>query len=151
MKSRRHYKQKIKKALAVRGSQRDYYPTQESAVRWFHILNRSLFENQLKPIDITVRRLRGCVGMLMLHWDDRSSRRGHNQRLLPFHNATFHYYIVLNNRFKTWREFLETLAHEMVHQYQVEVIKDPYSNHNANFYAWREKFASYKLKLSQTI
>lgn len=148
MKSRRYYKQKIKKALDVRGSEKNYYPTQDSAVRWFHILNRSLFENKLKPLPITVRRLRGCMGMLNIDWDNRLTRAGKwDQSKLPFHNPTFRYDMILNYRYKTWRDFLETLAHEMVHQYQVEVIKDPYSNHNANFYAWREKFARYKLKL----
>jgi len=117
-------------------------------VRWFHILNRSLFENKLKPLPIIVRRLRGCMGMLNIDWDNRLTRAGKwDQSKLPFHNPTFRYEMILNYRYKTWRDFLETLAHEMVHQYQVEVIKDPYSNHNANFYAWREKFARYKLKL----
>lgn len=86
--------------------------------------------------------------MLNIDWDNRLTRAGKwDQSKLPFHNPTFRYEMILNYRYKTWRDFLETLAHEMVHQYQVEVIKDPYSNHNANFYAWREKFARYKLKL----
>ena len=84
-----------------------------------------------------------------MDWDGRYSKAGTcDQRKLPFHNPTFAYKIELHNRFKTWKDFLETLAHEMVHQYQVEIQKDPYSNHNANFYAWREKFARYGMKLT---
>ena len=50
-------------------------------------------------------------------------------------------------RFETWRTFIETLAHEMVHQWQVEILKDPTANHNKNFFAWREKFSKYKMEL----
>lgn len=148
MKSRRYYKQKIRKALTVRGNEKNYYPTQESAVRWFHILNRSLFENKLKPIKISIRRMKGCMGVLLIDWDARKTPKGTcDQSKLPYHNPTIHWDMTLHSKFKTWRDFLETLAHEMVHQYQVEIIKDPYANHNKNFYAWREKFARYGLKI----
>ena len=56
--------------------------------------------------------------------------------------------------FKMWvdsaqnpREFYSTVAHEMVHLYQMTVLKDPYSNHNANFYSFRDRFKSAGLKL----
>jgi len=35
----------------------------------------------------------------------------------------------------------------MVHQWQVEILKDPTANHNKNFFAWREKFSKYKMDL----
>ena len=50
------------------------------------------------------------------------------------------YSIELHCKFDSWKDFIETLAHEMVHLYQMTVIKDPYSNHNKNFYAFSEKF-----------
>ncbi|HAI40644.1 MAG TPA: SprT-like family protein, partial [Maribacter sp.] len=52
-------------------------------------------------------------------------------------------------KFPTWKEFIETLAHEMVHLYQMAWLKDPYSNHNANFFAWKNKFKLAGLNLSR--
>ena len=40
-----------------------------------------------------------------------------------------------------------TLAHEMVHLYQMTIIKDPYSNHNKHFYSFTEKFKAVGLSL----
>mgnify|MGYP003325392693 CR=1 FL=1 len=50
-------------------------------------------------------------------------------------------------KFKSWKDFIETLAHEMVHLYQMQIAKDPYSNHNNNFYKFRDKFKQYGLAL----
>ena len=61
---------------------------------------------------------------------------------------TFGYKIELHNRSQTWKDFLETLAHEMVHQLSSGTAKDPH-NRNCNFHAWREKFARYGMKLIQ--
>ena len=47
------------------------------------------------------------------------------------------------------RDLLVTLAHEMVHLYQMTWVKDPYSNHNANFFAWKNKFKLAGLGLSR--
>ena len=59
------------------------------------------------------------------------------------------YKIELHNKFPTWKDFIETLAHEMVHLYQFQVWKDPYSNHNANFYSWKNYFKQHNLRLYQ--
>ncbi len=59
------------------------------------------------------------------------------------------YRIELHNRYPTWKDFIETLAHEMVHLYQMQVWKDPYSNHNSNFYSWRNYFKQHGLRLYQ--
>ena len=148
MKSKRHYKIKIKKALERRGDEQNYFPTEAVAVRWYNILNQSLFENKLTRPQLIVKRLRGCKGQLHMDWDARYSRKGTcNQNHIPYHNPTFGYVIELHHRFETWRTFIETLAHEMVHQWQVEILKDPTANHNKNFFAWREKFSKYKMEL----
>ena len=148
MKSKRHYKIKIKKALERRGDEADYFPTDAVAVRWYNILNQSLFENKLTRPQLIVKRLRGCKGQLHMDWDARYSRKGTcNQNHIPYHNPTFSYVIELHHRFDTWRVFIETLAHEMVHQWQVQIQKDPTANHNKNFFAWREKFSKYKMDL----
>ena len=48
---------------------------------------------------------------------------------------------------ESWKDFIETLAHEMVHLYQMTIVKDPYSNHNKHFYAFTKKFINAGLKL----
>jgi len=47
----------------------------------------------------------------------------------------------------SFRQILIWLAHEMVHLYQMTVIKDPYSNHNDSFYSFKESFKKVGLKL----
>ena len=71
-----------------------------------------------------------------------------DQRIIPYH-IEVDYYIELHCKFPKWKDFIETLAHEMVHLYQMTWMKDPYSNHNANFFAWKNKFESAGLKLSR--
>lgn len=149
MKSRKYYKQKIRKALDERGLLKNYRPTEAVVARWYHILNKSLFENKLKIVPIEVKRLKNTLGQVILTWDGRKSRK-YSGKKLPYHNPSLQYRIEMNHQFTNWRSFLETLAHEMIHQYQVEIQKDPYANHNKNFYAWREKFARYKLNLCST-
>ena len=46
-----------------------------------------------------------------------------------------------------YSNWVVNLAHEMVHLYQMSVMKDPYSNHNENFYSFRSAFKSAGLKL----
>jgi len=59
------------------------------------------------------------------------------------------YKIELHSKYPKWKDFIETLAHEMVHLYQMQVMEDPYSNHNENFYGFRSKFKTLGLKLYQ--
>ena len=139
MRRKLSHKTRLKKALIKRKGIKNYEPTEQVAYRWFHILNRTLFENKLSPVKITVRRMKSCMGLLTIKWDGRLSRAGTcNQNHLPYHNPSLHYDMTLHHKFKTWRDFLETLAHEMVHQYQVEVQKDKTANHNQSFFALRE-------------
>ncbi|SVC16957.1 uncharacterized protein METZ01_LOCUS269811, partial [marine metagenome] len=55
----------------------------------------------------------------------------------------------LASKFSTWKDFIETLAHEMVHLYQIQIQKDPYANHNKNFYAWKNTFSTVGLNLER--
>ena len=47
-----NHKARIKRALVRRGGIKNYTPTEGVAKSWFTILNRALFENKLKPVDI---------------------------------------------------------------------------------------------------
>ena len=106
-----------------------------------------LFGNRLGKVRIEIAKLHEDWGRCVAHWDGRQAPAGkYDQRKIP-HHVVVDYSIQLHSKFPTWKDFIETLAHEMVHLYQMTILKDPYSNHNENFYAFRSKFESFGLKL----
>ena len=124
-----------------------FRPTEQQAYHWFKVINRGLFNGRLPMVSLQIKRLHKDWGRCVANWDNRKTPKGKfNQRVIPFH-IPVDYYIELHCKFPTWKDFIETLAHEMVHLYQMSVMKDPYSNHNENFYAFREKFSKVGLRL----
>ena len=142
-------KLRVKKALARRKNIKKFSPTIEQCQRWFRILNSGMFGGNLTEPEITVRRMIYDWGICIANWDNRKCRKGtFNQRIIPYH-VPIDYTIELHNKFPKWKDFIETLAHEMIHLYQMQVWKDPYSNHNANFYSWKNYFKQHNLRLYQ--
>ena len=140
---------RVKKALDRRKNVKHFTPTVEQCQSWFRILNRCMFGRNLIAPEFRVRRMIYDWGLCIADWDNRKCRAGtFNQRLIPYH-VPIKYKIELHNKFPTWKDFIETLAHEMVHLYQMQVWKDPYSNHNSHFYSWRNYFKLHGLKLYQ--
>ena len=140
---------RVKKALDRRKNVKHFSPTIEQCQSWFRILNRGMFGRNLIAPVFRVRRMIYDWGLCIADWDNRKCRAGtFNQRLIPYH-VPIKYKIELHNKFPTWKDFIETLAHEMVHLYQMQVCKDPYSNHNANFYSWRKTFKKLTFRLYQ--
>jgi len=143
----RSLKKELKRSLEIRSQHHEYKPTPMAVAHWFTKLNTMLFGNRLGRVHIEVSKLHKDWGRCVASWDGRQAPKGRfNQRKLP-HHIVEGYYIQLHCKFPTWKDFIETLAHEMVHLYQMTVLKDPYSNHNKNFYAFRPKFESAGLKL----
>tara|TARA_R100000697_G_C5443201_1_gene195685 strand:+ start:115 stop:423 length:309 start_codon:yes stop_codon:yes gene_type:complete len=90
--------------------------------------------------EIHIKKLHKDWGRCVANWDNRKTPKGKfDQRKIPYH-IDVEFYIELHCKFPTWKDFIETLAHEMVHLYQMTWNKDPYSNHNSNFFAWKNKF-----------
>ena len=142
-------KLRVKKALARRKNVKHFTPTVEQCQSWFRILNRGMFGRNLTQPTLVVRRMINDWGLCIADWDNRKCRKGtFNQRVIPYH-VPIDYRIELHNKFPRWKDFIETLAHEMVHLYQMQVWKDPYSNHNANFYSWKNYFKQHNLQLYQ--
>jgi hypothetical protein len=140
---------RVKKALDRRKYIKKFTPTIEQCQSWFRILNRGMFGRNLIAPEFRVRRMIYDWGLCIADWDNRKCRAGtFNQRLIPYH-VPIKYKIELHNKFPTWKDFIETLAHEMVHLYQMQVWKDPYSNHNSNFYSWKNYFKQHNLRLYQ--
>ena len=132
----------VKQALVKRAGIKNYRPTLAQAQSWFRILNKGLFENRLHMPPMELRQLTDCLGQCFCIWDARKIKAVNNRALpvdqLPHKGIEFK--IELRKRFDTWKDFIETLAHEMVHLHQMTIDRDIYSNHNANFYRWRNKF-----------
>ena len=139
---------RVKNALKKREHIKAYRPTLPVAQSWFRTLNRGLFNGRLVEPDMLVKRLVGDWGRVVANWDNRKCRAGtYNQSVIPYEKAEIVYKLELHWQFPKWKDFIETLAHEMVHLYQMQVMEDPYSNHNNNFYSFRTKFKRYGLKL----
>ena len=140
----------VKQALVKRADIKNHRPTIAQAQSWFNILNKGLFQNRLQMPSIELRQLTTCMGQCICLWDARKIKAVNKRALpvdqLPHPGITFK--IELKKRYDTWKEFIETLAHEMVHLHQMTVDCDVYSNHNANFYRWRDKFNRLGLGLS---
>ena len=142
-------KLRVKKALARRKNVKHFTPTVEQCQSWFRILNRGMFGSNLTQPTLVVRRMIYDWGLCIADWDNRKCRKGtFDQRVIPYH-IPINYRIELHNKFPRWKDFIETLAHEMVHLYQMQVWKDPYSNHNSNFYSWKNYFKQHNLRLYQ--
>ena len=144
---RKVFRFRVKNALKKREHIKTYRPTLPVAQSWFRTLNRGLFGGRLVEPDIHIGKLHHDWGRCIVDWDNRKCRAGtYNQNVIPYH-VPLYYRIELHCKFKSWKDFIETLAHEMVHLYQMQVFEDPYSNHNDNFYAFRSKFKRLGLKL----
>tara|TARA_Y100000816_G_C25999026_1_gene521913 strand:+ start:537 stop:1013 length:477 start_codon:yes stop_codon:yes gene_type:complete len=141
-------KKQFKRTLTAKESVTAFRPTPQTAAHWFRKLNQMLFGNRLRGVEIRIKKLHHDWGRCVADWDNRKCKKGtYNQRVIPFGKCDISFYIELHSKFPKWKDFIETLAHEMVHLYQMQVMKDPYSNHNANFYAFVPKFNAVNLKL----
>ena len=139
---------RVKNALKKREHIKAYRPTLPVAQSWFRTLNRGLFNGRLVEPDMCVKRLAHDWGRCIANWDNRKCRAGtYDQRVIPYNKADIEYTIELHTKYPKWKDFIETLAHEMVHLYQMQVMEDPYSNHNDNFYGFKTKFKRLGLKL----
>ena len=146
--TKKSLKIRVKNALKKREHIKAYRPTLPVAQSWFRTLNRGLFGSRLVEPPIHIGRLMGDWGRCSADWDNRKTPKGtYNQRVIPYDKATIKYCIELHSKFPSWKDFIETLAHEMVHLYQMQVMEDPYSNHNENFYSFKSRFKTHGLTL----
>ena len=148
---RKQLKIKLENTLTMRKNARNFKPTHSLVVTWFKHLNKGLFGNKLPNVPLYLVRMTDDWGRCWANWDNRKCRKGtYDQSVIPYDKTEVTFAIELHSKYPTFKDFIETLAHEMVHLYQMTILKDPYSNHNANFYAFRNKFKSAGLTLSRT-
>ena len=146
---RKQLKIKLENTLTRHKNTVGFKPTREQCYHWFKVINRGLFNGRLPMVPLYIKKLHKDWGRCVANQDNRKTPKGKfDQRVIPYH-IDVEFYIELHCKFPTWKDFIETLAHEMVHLYQMSLLKDPYSNHNANFFAWKNKFKNAVLGLTR--
>ena len=137
-------KTRIKDSYIVRTKKRILRDTVDSEVKYtttfrdirnyFKIFNKSLFKNALNSFNnVKIKRIVRASGQCVEY---TSYRKGTNFLVLE-----------MMPKYKNKMEFLNTLAHEMVHLWQQTIKKDT-GNHNKLFFSFRNKFKRLNLKLS---
>lgn len=119
-----------------------FKPTDRQLVRYFNLLNAAIFDKKLQRPVLKISKMRSMWGYCSVLNDD------------PLHPRTK---IVVNANYPCKQFFIATLAHEMVHQYQWEVLAQrharlalrkrrarrgriPSMSHGPSFVQWRYKF-----------
>ena len=98
-----------------------FVPRPRQAAYAFGLINRAMFNDCLSRTEIQIRKLRGvwgwCYGDLHTQKND---------------------WIAINDSFPNKTHFIRVLAHEMVHQYQIEQLGQ--IDHGMTFEDWNSKF-----------
>lgn len=126
---------------------KQFRPSDEDINYAYNILNRYLFDNKLKRPEIRKGIARKTWGSC--HW------------LLEQQPSGSHCHIQLSDKWFCQQWFMNTLAHEMVHQWQWDIyrwelleegrkIYEDSGAHGPSFFAWRDRFDYYDLTLKTT-
>lgn len=121
---------------------KQFRPSDYDLIYAYNIINRYVFNNELYRPEIQQCIIKKCWGMC--HWLDE-----------PQHTGSW-CKIQLSDKWFCEQWFMNTLAHEMVHQYQWDIWRFDQPNqrifeysggHGPSFFAWREQFEYYGLHL----
>jgi len=117
---------------------RRYATTYKDIKKYFKLFNQYIFDNKLSPFnqieikEIRDRDVKYCYGqVVILEWKRKGTRL---------------YKLEMQPTYKNKKEFLDTLAHEMVHLYQMANLGDT-GNHNKIFYSFEEQLNLVGLRL----
>ena len=121
-------KKVLKRELA---SNRKYKTTYKDIKKYFNVINKALFKNVLQPFnDIQIKKIykdetkKFCYGQVTTWvWERKGTQQFWLEMLPTYRNK---------------KEFVETLAHEMIHLWQMNHKGDT-GNHNKLFYSFRPK------------
>ena len=129
-------KKVLKRELA---SNRKYKTTYKDIKKYFKVLNKALFKNLLQPFnDIQIKKIykdetkKFCYGQVTTWVWERKGTQQFWLEMLPL--------------YRNKKEFVETLAHEMIHLWQMNHKGDT-GNHNKLFYSFRPKLNKLGLDL----
>ena len=129
-------KKVLKRELA---SNRKYKTTYKDIKKYFNVINKALFRNVLQPFnDIQIKKIykdeskKFCYGQVTTWvWERKGTQQFWLEMLPTYRNK---------------KEFVETLAHEMIHLWQMNHKGDT-GNHNKLFYSFRPKLNKLGLDL----
>ena len=130
------YNIRVKKRILreTKNSDKKFKTTFKEIKKYFKIFNKSLFKNKLNPFnDIKIKRIIKGSGQCVEY--------------LSYRKGTTFFVLEMMPKYKNKLEFLNTLAHEMVHLWQQTVMQDT-GNHNKLFWSFRTKFKKLNLRLS---
>jgi hypothetical protein len=122
-----------------------YRPSMEEARSLYNAINRYVFENQLTRPDIYLKT--NCQKYWgVCNWE------GKRQKSASWGKPGTWCTIELMDKWFCPQWFCNTLAHEMVHQYQWDLeddfnVNDHSGAHGPSFFAWKERFSYYGLHL----
>jgi len=118
--------------MLVQSSEEELYETtHEDCERWFRILNKELFDNELVPLDeIEIGRRKGVYAIYECYDEVCEGVQ---------------YRLVMKDRYRSKKFFVEVLAHEMVHHYQA--LNDQPLGHGRTFLRWRKRLNEKGLQL----
>jgi hypothetical protein len=124
----------LKRELSVKS---DYTTTYKDIKKYFKMLNEAVFDNKLSPFnEIIIKQIRDkkkyCYGLVeILEWKRKGTRV---------------YRLQMQPQYKSKKDFVDTLGHEMVHLYQMANLGDT-GNHNKLFYSFGPKLNEIGLQL----
>jgi hypothetical protein len=127
---------KVKKRILkeTKDTEKKYVTTYKEIKKYFKIFNKSLFKEKLNTFnDVKIKRIIQGSGQCVEY--------------LSYRKGTSFFVLEMMPKYKNKLEFLNTLAHEMVHLWQQTVMKDT-GNHNRLFFSFKSKFKKLNLHLS---
>ena len=112
--------------LTQKSSKRKYKTRYIDIKKYFAMINELVFDNKLSPFNkVYIKNMRNAtLGQVITYDWERRGTREYELHMLPYYDDK--------------QEFANTLAHEMVHLYQMANQGDT-GNHNALFYSYRTK------------
>ena len=129
-------KKVLKRELA---SNRKYKTTYKDIKKYFNVINKALFKNILQPFnDIQIKKI----------YKDKSKKFCYGQvtTWVWERKGTQQFWLEMLPTYRNKKEFVETLAHEMIHLWQMNHKGDT-GNHNKLFYSFRPKLNKLGLDL----
>ena len=139
--------QLMQEPLPMRTYQRRkaFRPSHEEVADFYQLINCYVFDSVLRQPDIRLGTIKKCWGAC--YWEDTQQPSGSYCK------------IRLSDKWFCQQWFLNTLAHEMVHQWQWDVYRFEYAEkfkknipvlsgaHGPSFFSWRDRFAEHGLTL----
>ena len=123
--AKKKQKSKLERLAENKVCNKSYETTLSDCKLWFGVLNQEVFGGKLQPVDeIDIRRRTMAYAYYTCLNDTKN----------PDNNYTK---LHMSNKYKNKWEFVETLAHELVHHYQF--LNDEPLNHGPTFYKWKDK------------